>query len=391
MNSGLRVRVFVLIDALGWNLVQDSGFLAAILPHRQPLRTVLGFSSAAIPTILTGLHPSATGRWNLFYYDPRTSPFRWLRPFCFLPDAVLNHRVTRKILKELGRRMLGLGPLFECCVSVRLLPYFNWVEKRNIYDCGGLETVPGFFDQLAGAGVPHRVYSYHRYTDEQILRQAREDLRAGAAEVYFLYLSEMDHFLHLHRLEEEKVRARIAWYEARVRELYEEVRAGSPDFLFSVFSDHGMAPVRDNCDLVAAVEALGFRMPADYLAVYDSTMARFWFFSERARDTITARLRQTQRGRILAEDELRRLGVFFEDHRFGELVFLLDAGCMMFRSDFSGPRWTPTGMHGYHPDDPDSDAAFLSNRAPARPLRTIADLHAHMTGSTAIGAAANLP
>jgi hypothetical protein len=35
-------------------------------------------------------------------------------------------------------------------------------------------------------------------------------------------------------------------------------------------------------------------------------------------------------------------------------------------------------MHGYHPDDPDSDAIFLSNREPSRPMRTIADAHSVM-------------
>jgi predicted AlkP superfamily pyrophosphatase or phosphodiesterase len=242
---------------------------------------------------------------------------------------------------------------------------------------------------LAAAGVPHRIYSYHRFNDAEILQQARQDLRAGAAETFFLYLSELDHFLHLHRPDPHQVRQRLAWYEARVRELYNEAASCSSDLVFSVFSDHGMAPVRDNCDVVADVESLGFRMPADYLAVYDSTMARFWFFSDRVRQAVTARLRQNTGGRILADSELRRLGVFFEDRRFGELVFLLNAGNMIFRSDFGGSRWTPSGMHGYHPDDADSDAVFLSNHAPCRPLCSIADLHAHMIDSTALGKAAH--
>jgi len=107
------------------------GLLADLLPYQRPLRTVLGFSSGAIPTILTGLPPARTGHWNLFYYDPKGSPFQWLRLFRFLPKKVLDHRVTRKIVKELGRRVLGMGPLFECCVSPALLPWFNWVNRAR--------------------------------------------------------------------------------------------------------------------------------------------------------------------------------------------------------------------------------------------------------------------
>jgi len=33
-----------------------------------------------------------------------------------------------------------------------------------------------------------------------------------------------------------------------------------------------------------------------------------------------------------------------------------------------------TGMHGYHPDHPDSDASLLSNVVPATDPRRIADI-----------------
>lgn len=378
MSSAGSVHVFVLIDALGWNLLKDRSFLPDILPYRRRLRTILGFSSGAIPTILTGLPPAATGHWNLFYYDPAGSPFRWLRPLGFLPDSILNHRVTRKILKEMGRRVLGLGPLFECCVAPRFLPYFNWVEKRNIYGYNGIETARSFFDELARAAVPHRIYSYHDCGDAEILRRAGADLARGADAVYFLYLCEMDHFLHEHREDARKIEERLAWYEVQLRQLYRTATANCSRLSFSVFSDHGMAPVRERYDLVRDVRSLGFRMPGDYLAVYDSTMARFWFFNEQARAGITAHLRESRCGRILSDQELRQHGVFFEDRRFGELIFLLEAGYMIGDGDFNGPRWDPAGMHGYHPDDADSDAAFLSNHEPSYPMETIADLHTHM-------------
>src|SRR5215470_5532978 len=85
-------HLFVLIDALGWEYLKGRNFLNDVLPYRRPLRTVLGFSSGAIPTILTGAWPSVTGHWNLFYYDPKGSPFRWLKYFAFVPDALMNCR-----------------------------------------------------------------------------------------------------------------------------------------------------------------------------------------------------------------------------------------------------------------------------------------------------------
>ena len=370
------VSVFVLIDALGWSYLEGREFLDDLLPYRTPLRTVLGFSSGAIPTILTGKQPSTTGHWNLFYYDPNNSPFQWMRHFGFLPDRLLDNRVSRKLIKEVGKRFLGLGPLFDCCVSPRLLPWFNWVERKNIYDQGGIGGARSIFDQLADNGIPHRVYTYHHATDAEIFRQAEHDITSRIASFFFVYLSETDMFLHLHCNEQKLIDDCIRWYESNLRRLFAAAREVDPNLTFTVLSDHGMTPVRRQFDLVGEIESLQLRMPGDYLAVYDSTMARFWFFHDQARRMIQEKLDRAQCGHVLAEDELRRLGVLFEDQRFGETIFLLDPGWLFSRSDFNGTAWFPAGMHGYHPEeDRYSDAIFLSNRAPGCPMETIKDVY----------------
>jgi predicted AlkP superfamily pyrophosphatase or phosphodiesterase len=379
-----RVHVFVLIDALGWDLAQRFGFLADVLPYRTPLRTVLGYSSGAIPTMLTGKTPAEHGHWNLLYYDPVGSPFRWLRALRFVPDRILSARVTRKALKELGRRVLGLGPLFDCAVPPRLLPYFNWIETRNIYAPRGIRGGPSIFDQLTTAGVPHRVYSYHRFRDAEILRRARREVETGPATLFFLYLSELDAFLHHHVEDAALLKETFARYEIALRELLGAARRRDAQAGFTLLSDHGMTPIRRHHDLARDIEGLGLRMLEDYLVVYDSTMARFWFFSPHARAAIVERLGSLSCGRILSEDERGELGIRFADRRYGDLVFLLDPGWLVSSSDFSTPAWRPAGMHGYHPDDPSSDAIFLSNQEPPVPMRTIADAYACMAHAAAL-------
>lgn len=382
MNHERRIRIFVLIDALGWRLVENREFLTDLLPYRRPLRTVLGFSSGAIPTILTGRPPASNGHWNLFYFDPQGSPFRWLRHFRFLPGRLLNHRVTRKVIKELGQHVFGMGPLFECCVSPQLMPWFNWVEKRPIYEPGGIEGTRSIFDVLATNKIPSRTYTYRHMTDTKILEQAKKDIEQSEATFFFLYLSELDHFLHEYCGDDSKIRSRLAWYESELRKIFETARRMDPELMFSVFSDHGMTPVRKRFDVLGAVNSLGFSMPLDYVAVYDSTMARFWFFNDRARKSIVDRLKSLTHGRVLSDRELDALGILFTDRRYGEVIFLLDAGYLLARSDFHGKGWMPNGMHGYHPDDPDSDAVLLTNRPPSNEARTIADIFSHMMEAT---------
>ena len=65
--------------------------------------------------------------------------------------------------------------------------------------------------------------------------------------------------------------------------MFRIARERDPEASLVVSSDHGMTPVTNHTDLVGEVAKLGLRMPQDYLAVYDSTMARFWFFNETAR------------------------------------------------------------------------------------------------------------
>lgn len=369
------LAVFVLIDALGWKYLEGREFLSDLLPYRRPLRTVLGFSSGAIPSILTGELPSKHGHWNLFYYDPQNSPFSWLRYFRFLPEPILNSRVARKLVKELGRRILRMGPLFDCCVSPRLMPYFNWVERRNIYNRGGITGAPSIFDQLAQLEIPHRVYTYHEATDAEILDRAERDIRAGKTKFFFVYLSEMDMFLHMNCNEPKKIEERLKWYENELRRLFQAARERDPHANMAITSDHGMTPIRKQYDLLGKVVNLRLRVPEDYLVVYDSTMARFWFFSDEAREAITSALHKLPCGRILPDQELRDLGVLFSDRRYGEVIFLLHAGWIISRSDFNGPGWMPSGMHGYDPADAYSDAIYLSDRKPPFELEGVHDVY----------------
>jgi hypothetical protein len=375
--SGLHV--FVLIDALGWELIRERPFLAQFLGHQQSLRTLLGFSSGIIPSILTGRTPAENEMWNLVYFDPEHSPFRAMRKLGPLPGRLLDNRIGRRVLTEIGRRVLGMGSNFDVSVPPQTLQWFHWAESRNIYARDGIPGQRSIFDLLYEKGIGHKIYSYKDpLTDREILERAAQDIASGSEEFFFLYLSELDMFLHLHRAEPAKVAAKLAWYEEALGRVFEAALQRDSGARLRVFSDHGMTPVVRHCDMAAVVDGCGFQTPRDYLAVYDSTMARFWFFSESARSAICAQLNQLDYARVLTEEELREFGVFFPDKRYGEIVALLDPGCIVAEGGFNGRGWKPAGMHGYHPDDPNSSAVFLSSDAPASPMVSVRDVFGSM-------------
>jgi hypothetical protein len=113
-------------------------------------------------------------------------------------------------------------------------------------------------------------------------------------------------------------------------------------------------------DLRAHIDALPLRMAVDYAVVYDSTMARFWFFNDRARQQVSNCLQQFTQGRIVPDSELEELGTFFADRYFGELIFLVKEGVLIVPSHM-GAR-PIRAMHGYHPTEPQSYAVLCTNR-----------------------------
>jgi len=296
-----------------------------------------------------------------------------------LPGRLLDNRIGRRVLTEIGRRVLGMGSNFDVSVPPQTLQWFHWAESRNIYARDGIPGQRSIFDLLYEKGIGHKIYSYKDpLTDREILERAAQDIASGSEEFFFLYLSELDMFLHLHRAEPAKVAAKLAWYEEALGRVFEAALQRDSGARLRVFSDHGMTPVVRHCDMAAVVDGCGFQTPRDYLAVYDSTMARFWFFSESARSAICAQLNQLDYARVLTEEELREFGVFFPDKRYGEIVALLDPGCIVAEGGFNGRGWKPAGMHGYHPDDPNSSAVFLSSDSPTSPMVSVRDVFGSM-------------
>src|SRR5919204_58818 len=218
---GSPLSIYVLVDALGWELIKSRPFLDDLMIERRWLVTILGYSSGAIPSILAGSYPSEHGHWNLFYHSPETSPFAWTRGLKRLPAQVRESRVARRAVKYLSRRMSGYSGYFSIySYPIANLPMFDLTEKRDIYTPGGLDR-PSIFDTFRDAEIPYECYTYHTHSDAQILDVARERVVSSDARVLFLYLSNLDHYLHWNIHDADGVTAKLAWYEHGLRRIYE--------------------------------------------------------------------------------------------------------------------------------------------------------------------------
>lgn len=379
------VNLYVLIDALGWEILRDQPFLDDILQTRSRVETILGYSSGAIPTVLTGQYPRDHGRWNLFYRSPKTSPFWWTQPLQWLPYRLREWRGTRRGIKEIAKRLAGYTGYFAVYnVPVDRLPHYDICETTNIYEPGGLAPAQSIFDVFTERQIPYECYNYHTHTDAEILSLIPKRLHTSPCQVYFLYLAQLDSYLHFHIDDHEGVQEQLRFYENGLRHIYETAQQHWGQVKLRIFSDHGMTPIERTVDLIPDIERLGLRVPEDYLPAYDSTMARFWVEHERAETQLRQCLDALPYGRLLSDAELATLGLGFDDDRYGHLVFVLDPGTLMCPSDMGRLKFA--GMHGFHPQaDPNADAVFLSSDVHTPPVQHItdvfptllADLHAH--------------
>ena len=365
--------LFIMIDAAGWEILRNRPFLGAVAPHRRRLETVFGYSSACVPSIVSGRWPDEHRHWCYFINAPETSPFRSLSWLRWLPKALTGRRIVRRMLTKLVKRNLGFRGYFDLYnVPFHHIHRFDFTEKTSPLVAGGMNRGENIFDQLERSGVPYFVNDPTRPEDE-----SRDALlaRITAADIdfAFVYWAGLDGLLHSVGNDSPRIGEKLAVYDdwitrvvAKAQEHYDEVQ------LF-VFSDHGMANCDELLDLQAVLAKTPLKFGRDYTAVFDSTMARFWFHTPDARSVVEAALADVKEGRILSNDELAKLRTP-TDGTWGELMFLVREGVLICPSHM-GER-PIRAMHGYHPDDPQSAATLLTN-LPSIPSDITAIPHIH--------------
>ncbi|MBI3875406.1 MAG: alkaline phosphatase family protein [Verrucomicrobia bacterium] len=353
--------LFVFIDAFGWEILKNNPFAPELAPYHRRLTSVFGYSSACIPSILSGEWPVEHRNWCYFVYDPERSPFKSLRPLRWLPTAITSRRRFRHWLSRFIKTKLKFRGYFDLYnIPFKYISLFDFTEKKNPLQAGGLNRGPNIFDLFRLRDITYHVSNPTR-TEEDNLSALIAEIRTEQIDFAFLYWPELDGLMHRVGNQSSQIAIKLRSYESWLDKLMAVARDHYGEVRLYIFSDHGMANCDEILDLKSHIDALPVRMEQDYAVVYDSTMARFWFFNENARRQIIQCLNRVSQGRILPDDELEQLRVLFNDHYFGELIFLVKEGVLIVPSHM-GER-PIRAMHGYHPGDKHSYAALLSNQS----------------------------
>jgi len=352
--------LFVFIDACGWEIIKDRPFAKAYAPNRKRLSSVFGYSSACVPSILSGRWPVEHRNWCYFVYDPANSPFKSLRALQWLPERLTSRRIFRRWLSKFIKVRLNFRGYFDLYnIPFKYISLYDFTERRNPLQPGGMNRGPNIFDYLEERSIPYHVSSPDR-SEKDNLNALANDIRDQRIDFAFLYWPGLDGLLHSVGNQSPEIAVKLATYEQWLDHLLSLSKQHYAEVWLYVFSDHGMANCDQLLDLKAKIDALPLKMAHDYAVVYDSTMARFWFFNDRARQQVINCLNRVQEGRIIPDSELAGLGALFADRYFGELIFVVKEGVLIVPSHM-GKR-PIRGMHGYHPSEKQSYAVLCTNQ-----------------------------
>lgn len=369
----MKLSLFIFVDAFGWEIFKrHEWFLKEHVRDQRPLKTVFGYSSACDPSMISGVDPAVHGHWSSYYYDPHHSPFKGFQWLKWLPLTSYS-RVRNKLSKWMAAYLGWTGYFQLYNTPFEVLPYFNYAEKNWFWGVqNGLLYSSSIFDQWIQKGVRFYVKPSVHVSDEEQWSYVQEKIKQQEIDAAWLFLGSLDALMHAEGNCSPRISLLLKDYEKKILSLLELAKTHYSEVEWVVFSDHGMHNVTSTVDLQKEIQSLPIEWGVDYIAFYDSTMARFWHLTEKGKNELTQYLQHHPQGALVSSQNLKEWGTFFTDHRYGDLIFLLRPGILLIPS-FMGRKPIP-GMHGYHPNDPDSWAMIVSSHSLDPQIQSIKDI-----------------
>ncbi|MEA3249113.1 MAG: alkaline phosphatase family protein [Patescibacteria group bacterium] len=361
--SGLPVGrdkaiLFVLIDAFRWDYLtlEDAPTIFELTKNSvyvKKLKSSSGFTQRS--TIFTGAMPDEHGNYTMYVYDPKTSPFRMLKPFTgilkYLKPGSFLYRVTRKFINQLPKLTADYAPPGR--IPFELLPLISVVEDMTPIHEKGTLPLESLFDTMREANVP---FDYHMAPvsghDEPTMQEVLAEIDRGG-QVFFVQFSDTDGKVHEAGVASETRHRVVREVDERVRKLKEAMEKKFGDPWIVICGDHGMVDCTEYIDIWGMVERHGsengLENGRDYLLFLDSTLARFWFFNEKARTVLKPFLEEHLRdkGEWIDEEYMRSQHIPKNDAWHGEMIWKADVRVGIFPDYFHGPDDRYIGMHGF--------------------------------------------
>lgn len=375
-----KLYLFIFIDSFGFELIKKHGLIVDNIKLVKPLKMQFGYSSTAIPCILTGKKPSEHGQFTFFYRSPNgESIFKFFDSFWFkiIPNFISKRRKFRVLLSKLLKKQFKITGYFDLyAVDFEHLKYFNYSEMNDLFAENGFPEISNLKDVLVEKGISHFISDWRKSEDENF-SELKNAISNNPPNFIFSYFAGLDGIQHMYTKDSDETRNKIQYYKEKISKILELASSKKLDVEFAIFSDHGMTTLLQEVDVRPIFSNLNLTFGKDILYFIDSTMVRIWYLNPELKNLVRESFSSAELGgRFLTINEMKDWGVYFQDSKYGDDIFLANPGVQFNPSDM-GNKALP-GMHGYDPSDKDSDAIWMSNYQPKHEPIEVRDIYACM-------------
>src|SRR3990172_4669141 len=357
----MRPVITFFFDALKPDSLQHMPFLDSFA-YKRRMRSELGHSVTCHPSMYSGVHPNKHLQWFVWRYDPVGTPFKWARVLGNLglmdnlPSRYFLHKYTRLCRGE-NTSWFGVPLLVN--LPLKYWSYFNVVEDRAWDEPGYLKEYPTVFDILRNHNTDFEIVGMTKGVGDEFVQIGRHQFSEIRPWTYF-FLGSIDSYSHRYGQDAPETVDRLQRLDQLVEAQYEDYARRCSEFDIFIFSDHGHIRAEKRVDIHRVFRRHGYGLQR-FIHLIESNYARFWFRNDSERAIVEYILSGIGEGFILTEEHLRRYHLEMPDHRYGDLVFHLDAPYLFTKTIWGFSR-KQRSMHGYLPEYRESDGVFLSHR-----------------------------
>ena len=354
--------LLVQVDGLRHDYVttEDAPFLASLGREGITGRLQPTFGFEPDGAYLAGLYPDECDGGAHYWYEPAATPFcfdgRWLAALNALPD--LAKSALRRLLTLVVRRTTAYRHERVPRIPFGTMRHFAPAARRLPFEPGFTDG-PTLFSLCEEGGIrwlSHAAPAWKARTTagaQRLLRELRPPI--GFA---FWHIGDLDSAGHRYGPNSAERKAAMRHVDAQIRQVSTHLTRLYSNVHYVIIGDHGMADVRGTLDVEGALRRAGIRQEQGLVYFLDSTMARFWFFEDRAKSLVISVLEKLQGGRILGQTDLDHYHLNYPHNRFGDVFFLADPGILISPNFYQGAE-SVKGMHGYAPEFADQQSAFI--------------------------------
>lgn len=368
-------NLIIMIDAFSFDLLnkRNTPFLHNF-GFKSKFKTILGYTSAILPSIYSGTYPEENNYWLNYYFDPNNSPFKAIyKRFKYIPTILDNQRTVRWITNQI-LRFSGKSDFkkhHSANVPLQILQYFNFQKELFINPNILGPKIKTIFDILREKNV-NFLYLGWPFLKEQVIFKYFQKALTQNFETLMLYLPKLDEILHNNRKNSFKTLKYLNFLDKSLQNQLKPLQES--DINIIIHSDHGVSEIFRTYNIEKKIKQLDLKIGKDYIAFYDATIARFWYFNNIAMRKLNSLLSNLKFGKLLTKTDKINLKINFSDNRYGDLIFLLNEGNYIYPNYYTILFGKPMGAHGYSPELESQDGFFLTNLSTPPKNVTIKDI-----------------